>query len=213
MTCVTTSILAAIYYWRFRVPIAVAGAVAVLGGVVISLIAAKSPDFARHYDRYIVLFYGLAVFTLAMRLDMTDTLRRTRRTDIAFWLHLLAAPLIVHPLLNPIVVGNTFTGEQAVLIVAVFLLLGAVAIVIDRRAVLVSSMSYAGIAFITLIKRTGLESFVNESVPLTLLTLGGFVLLISVGWHPIRRHVLSTLPAAFTRCLYNPDAPATSASR
>lgn len=147
-----------------------------------------------------------------MYFDMSDTLRRTRRTNVAFWLHLLAAPLVVHPLLNPIANANALTEERAVLIVAVFLLLGAIAIVIDRRAILVSSMSYAGISLIALAKRTGLASFVSESVPLTLLTLGGFILLISVGWHPIRRLVLSWLPASLTRRLYNPYAPATPAS-
>ncbi len=35
-----------------------------------------------------------------MRFDMTDPERLTRRTDIAFWLHLLAAPLIVHSLIS-----------------------------------------------------------------------------------------------------------------
>ena len=145
-TCIATAIMAVIYYWRFRVPIAVAGAVAVFGGVVIALISTILPDFVRQYARYIVLTYGLGVFALAMYFDMSDTLRRTRRTDIAFWLHLLAAPLVVHPLLNPIANANALTEERAVLIVAVFLLLGAIAIVIDspgsggrpRRSQLVS---------------------------------------------------------------------------
>jgi hypothetical protein len=196
--------LAVLYYWRFRVPIAVAGAVAVLGGIVVALIFAISPDFAKQYTRYVIFLYGLGVFSLAMRFDMSDTMRRTRRTDIAFWLHLLAAPLIVHPLLNPIVKGNALTGEQAVLIIAAFLLLGAVAVVIDRRALLVSSMSYAGVSLVTLVKRTGMSGFASESVPITMLMLGGFILLISVGWHPIRRLVLSKLPAKFTRHLHNP---------
>ncbi len=204
--CVATALLAAIYYWRFRVPIAVAGAVAVLAGVVIALIFTVSPEFAKQYTRYVILLYGLGVFALAMHFDMSDTLRRTRRTDIAFWLHLLAAPLIVHPMLNPVVLGQTLTGEQAVSIIAVFLALGCVAIVIDRRAVLVSSLTYAGISFATLVKGIGLKGFVSESVPLTMLTLGGFILLISIGWHPIRRQVLSWLPPALTRRLHNPYA-------
>ena len=176
-----------------------------LAGVVIALIFTVSPEFAKQYTRYVILLYGLGVFALAMHFDMSDTLRRTRRTDIAFWLHLLAAPLIVHPMLNPVVLGQTLTGEQAVSIIAVFLALGCVAIVIDRRAVLVSSLTYAGIS-LTLVKGIGLKGFVSESVPLTMLTLGGFILLISIGWHPIRRQVLSWLPPALTRRLHNPYA-------
>ncbi len=204
--CLATAVLAVIYYWRFRVPVAVAGAAAVLGGAVVSLISAISPEFAIHYARYITLFYGLVVFALAMRFDMSDTLRRTRRTDIAFWLHLLAAPLIVHPTLDPLASGKTLTGEQAVLIIAVFLSLGIVAIVIDRRALIASGLIYAGISFAALIKGTGLASFASESVPVTLITLGGFILLISAGWHPVRRVILGWLPAGFTRHLYNPYA-------
>lgn len=61
-TCIATAIMAVIYYWRFRVPIAVAGAVAVFGVVVIALISTILPDFVRQYARYIVLTYGLIVF-------------------------------------------------------------------------------------------------------------------------------------------------------
>jgi hypothetical protein len=199
-----TAVLAAIYYWRFRVPVAVAGAIAVLGGVVVSLTYTISPEFTKQYAIYVILLYGLGVFALAMHFDMSDTLRCTRRTDIAFWLHLLAAPLIVHPMLNPVVREQALTGERAASIISVFLLLGAVAIVIDRRAILVSSLTYAGISFATLIEGTGMKGFVSESVPLTMLTLGAFILLISVGWHPIRRLVLKKLPAGIARRLYNP---------
>jgi hypothetical protein len=206
--CMATAVLAGIYYWRFRVPIAVAAAAAVTGAAVIAFIATIAPEFAKLHIHYAMLVYGVAVFALAMRFDMSDPLRRTRRTDIAFWLHLLAAPLIVHPMLNPIVQGEALTVPQATLIIAVFLLLGLVAIVIDRRAVLVSSLTYAGISFSTLIKVSGVSSFVSETVPLTLLVLGGFILLISVGWHPLRRVVLSWLPGGFVRRLHNPYTPA-----
>jgi hypothetical protein len=39
----------------------------------------------------------LVVFGIALRWDASDRERRTRRADVAFWLHLLAAPLLVHP--------------------------------------------------------------------------------------------------------------------
>src|SRR5437588_323954 len=46
---------------------------------------------------YAVLCAGLITFALALAWDMSDPMRRTRRSDVAFWLHLLAAPAIVHP--------------------------------------------------------------------------------------------------------------------
>jgi hypothetical protein len=43
---------------------------------------------------------GLRVFAAAMSFDLSDRDRMTRRSDCAFWLHLLAAPLIVHSLIS-----------------------------------------------------------------------------------------------------------------
>ena len=92
--------------------------------------------------------------------DMSDPQRRTRRTDIAFWLHLLAAPLIVHPLITALLQGypleTRLTTTSALAILAIFLGLGVVSLIIDRRALLVSGLVYAGLAFGTLIRQTAL---------------------------------------------------------
>ena len=40
-----------------------------------------------------------------MRYDLSDPARETRRTDAAFWLHLLAAPLLVHTLVRGMLPG------------------------------------------------------------------------------------------------------------
>ena len=64
-----------------------------------------------------------------------------------------------------------------------FLALSFVAVLIDRRAMLVSGLTYAGIAFWTLIRQAG---FSDMTTPLTILALGAFVLLLSAGWRPLR---------------------------
>ena len=43
----------------------------------------------------LVFAAGIAIFTYAMRWDISDRARQTRRSDVAFWLHLLAA---LHPI-------------------------------------------------------------------------------------------------------------------
>jgi hypothetical protein len=78
---------------------------------------------------------------------------------------------------------------------AVFLALSLVAVLIDRRAMLVSGLSYAGYAFATLI---GLS---DMTTPATVLALGAFVLLLSAGWRPLRAAILGVTPSAFTRNL------------
>jgi hypothetical protein len=72
------------------------------------------------------------------------------------------------------------------------------AIAIDRRALLVSGLTYAGIAFGTLRRQSG---FSDLLIPSTLLALGAFVLLLSAGWRPLRRAVLHLFPAPLARRL------------
>jgi hypothetical protein len=83
----------------------------------------------------------------------------------------------------------------------VFLALSFVAVLIDRRALLVSGLVYAGGAFWTLIRQAGLSDI---TTPLTILTLGAFVLLLSAGWKPLRAGRLKLAPLALTRRLPQP---------
>ena len=123
---------------------------------------------------------------------MADTERLTRKTDIAFWLHLLAAPLIVQPLMFGFLGGvSDLDAPRAVGILAIFFGLGLVAVIIDRRAFLVSALAYAGFAFGALIQRSGIQ---EQATPATLLALGVFVLAISAGWRPLRHAALRLLP-------------------
>ena len=106
---------AAYVHWRrFQVPITVAAAA---GVAVVSLLIAIAgvgqiePDTPGFLIP--VLLAGLTVFAFAMRWDMSDRERITRRSDVAFWLHLVAAPLIAHPIFALIGVTDGFIGFGA----------------------------------------------------------------------------------------------------
>jgi hypothetical protein len=193
--------LAGVHYWRFRVPITIAAGVAALCLAPIGLIAEYAVKTGVNLVPAATLICGLVVFVLAMRFDMSDPERQTRRTDIAFWLHLLAAPLIVHSLIGKIIGAERF-GEpnagQSIAVLCIFAALGLVAIVIDRRAILVSGLVYAGVAFSALIRQSGVGATV---LPATLLVLGICVLMLSAFWRPLRRAVLSLVPSRFARRL------------
>lgn len=191
------------HYRRFRVPITVAagvgGLVALAVGLALAAGAPRNPA---------LLVAGVAVFVVAMRFDLSDPARTTRRTDIAFWLHMLAAPLIVHPLIGSffdrtaLFSGGAPGPGTALAILAVFAGLAVLALIVDRRAILVSALSYAGIAFGTLFGVAGLAG----PVPLTLLVLGAVVLILSAGWHSLRGFLLGLLPASLSRRLaYSPS--------
>jgi hypothetical protein len=194
-----TVLLTAAHYWRFRVPITIAAGCGALTGTVVALVYGLAPQSSPVAHNAIILVCGLAIFALAMRFDMADPERLTRRTDIAFWLHLLAAPLIVHSLIKEMMAGaSQLSPGSAIAIMAVFLSLSFVAVLIDRRAMLVSGLSYAGIAFWTLIRQAG---FSDMTTPLTILALGAFVLLLSAGWRPLRAGILNSVPYGLTRKL------------
>ncbi|MGO9675318.1 MAG: hypothetical protein ACLPSF_14315 [Methylocella sp.] len=194
--------LAALHYWRFRVPVTIAAGAAMASTAVIAFALALLPGLGVHARSALLIACGVAVFLAAMRFDMADPERLTRKTDIAFWLHLLAAPLIVQPLMFGFLGGvSDLDAPRAAGILAIFVGLGLVAVIIDRRAFLVSALAYAGFAFGALIQRSGIQ---QEATPATLLALGAFVLAISAGWRPLRHAALRLLPEALTRRLPHP---------
>ena len=70
-------------------------------------------------------------------------------------------------------------------------MLGLVAIVIDRRALLVSGLSYAGLAIGHLLSKSPAK---DMSAALTLLGLAALVLGLSIGWRHLRAAILPIVP-------------------
>ncbi len=187
---------AAFAHWRrFHVPITVAAGAAALAGLVLALVSAVAvvaPDALL----VLILLAGLAVFALAMHFDARDRARVTRWSDVAFWLHLLAAPMIIHPVfaLSGLLHGTPGPGA-AVLAIAVYAALTLVAVAIDRRALLVSALGYVIYAIQALVAAGGA---LDLSLALTALVIGSFLVLLSAAWRPIRARVVALLPATVT---------------
>ncbi len=183
-------------HWRtFRVPITIAAGAASVAAILVSLVvAAVGPDAANLRDVMLgsTLVLGLAIFLFAMWWDGSDRERITRRSDVAFWLHLLAAPMIVHPVFTLLGLndGNASIGE-ALVVVALYVAMGVTALAIDRRALLVSALAYVLWALADLFKRFGA---VELNVALTALVIGSALLLLSAFWHQARAAVVRPLP-------------------
>ncbi|MEL6738340.1 MAG: hypothetical protein AAFO28_05400, partial [Pseudomonadota bacterium] len=194
--CALVAAIAAYVHWRrFMVPITVAAGSAALAATIISLIlAAIGPDtFSQTLVLSLVFVAGLAIFTFAMRWDISDRERITRRSDVAFWLHLLAAPMIAHPIFHLIGVtgGDNIGIGAAVGVLGVYVAFGLIALAIDRRALLVSALAYVLFALTFLFREFGA---VELNFALTALVIGSALLSLSAFWQPIRSAVVSALP-------------------
>lgn len=199
------------YYWRYRVPLALSSMIVVIVGC-LSLVASalinvtvysvSDPSGHPLVMAGCGLVGAVIVFLLALRFDLADPARVTRRSDVAFWLHLVTAPALLYSILallfysrNPTLFWNigTLTSDQPVsviLIVAVFVLLG---VLIDRRAFVTSGLVSLGFSMWNLIQSNQIPS--DNRFFVVLVLLGGFVLLIGGLWISLRRLIVGALPA------------------
>ncbi len=182
-------------HWRnFRVPITIAAGAASAVGLVMALIRSALGDNPNAGDILLgfLLLLGVGVFLFAMWWDASDPRRETRRSDVAFWLHLLAAPMIVHPVfkLLGLATGGASAGG-ALVVLGLYLLFALTALAIDRRALLVSALAYVLWALSHLFETAGA---VELSFALTALVIGSALLLLSAFWHSARRAVVKPLP-------------------
>jgi hypothetical protein len=202
------SAAAAWLHWRrFHVPITVAAGAAAIAGlflaIVIAIVQPGDSATAKNIILGFVLLLGIGVFLFAMWWDSSDRARITRRSDVAFWLHLLAAPMIAHPIFTLMGLNNGTVGTgEALVVVGLYILFGLTALAVDRRALLVSALAYVLYALTELFKRFGA---VELNVALTALIIGSALLLLSAYWHQARRLVVTRLPSNLQARLPNLD--------
>jgi hypothetical protein len=179
-------------HWRrFRVPITVATGAGAAVALAVGLILTVLPAAADHV-RSLTFAAGLIVFALAMRWDMSDPERTTRRSDVAFWLHLLAAPMIVHPIFTSLgLLGRDATSGAAGIVLLLYVALGCMALAIDRRALMVSALAYVLFAVSAVFRQF---SVVGLNVAFTALVIGSALLLLSAFWQVARAFVVGLLP-------------------
>ena len=186
------AVMAAWLHWRrFQVPITVAAGAAALVGVVALLVVASVPAIETVIYPMLLLL-GIAVFAFAMYWDSSDRARTSRRSDVAFWLHLLAAPLIAHPVFQMLgLLDGDPSISEAVVVILLYVAMGFVALAIDRRALLVSALGYVIYAMIALFREFGAISL---NVALAGFVIGSALLMLSAFWHTVRARVVRLLP-------------------
>jgi hypothetical protein len=217
-------IAAAIYFWRFRVPI-LAGAIAIAftllaflqtaiilyDSVTTGAIAPPRLEDAPELLRaalYMPLICGLIVFATGVAFDIYDRDRRKIWSDCAFWLHVVSAPMLVHPLFimatgQNVVFGHIAPDANATVMLTILILCFLyVALAIDRRSLLVPTLAYFGSLGIYYLVNSASDSTGIPPFALILVVVGALIILFGAGWQRIRRIVVKpTLPAAMIRRL------------
>jgi len=194
---IAVSAFTAYLHWlRYKVPITVAACTAATIGFLIATTLSIVPN-SKDWPMLIAFASGIVVFGYAMYWDISDRNRITHRSDVAFWLHLLSAPLIVHPVFSAlgILEGNE-SLSSIVIVIGLYLFMTIISVAIDRRAFMVSSLIYVLYALANLLKIYGGLGF---SFALTGVLIGIALLLLSAFWHTSRRKLLKILPTPFRK--------------
>jgi hypothetical protein len=178
------------HYWIFRIPFSAA---IIAGAAYYALFSTWS---VRGFEGLVfgaggeemslivmTIAFGLAVFALAMRLDMSDPLRVSTRSATAFWLHVAAAPAIVNTVALRLLADGTAVAQAGLL--AFLLLIAVVAVVIDRRSFLISGAGYSVALAATLFE---------GGAAVAILILGLALVLLGAGWDKLRARLMTALP-------------------
>lgn len=189
------AVAAWIHWKRFMVPITVAAGAASVAAIAVGLVVAalgQRIEQSQNIVLGLLLLLGIGTFLFAMWWDASDRARLTRRSDVAFWLHLLAAPMIVHPVFTLLGLNDgTATIGEGLVVIALYLAIGFTALAIDRRALLVSALAYVLFALNRMFEQFGA---VELNVALTALVIGSALLMLSAFWHQARSGIVGVLP-------------------
>ncbi|MDX2503865.1 MAG: hypothetical protein QNL62_05250 [Gammaproteobacteria bacterium] len=187
-----------LFYIRYKMPFSL---YPVAVGCIYLFIELSGINIIEH--PYIFILLGMAVFIVAMWYDTRDTQRVSSLSDNAFWLHLLAAPLIVHGVMVSLFLSK-HSGMQAnsLSIFLLFILFFFIALFVDRRAILVSSFAYALYA----VYKFSYQQFmqVDNLTLFIFMGVGIFIIFFGTYWYKVRTWVFSPI-SSLSICKLVPD--------
>ena len=179
----TLSLVSLLFYLRYKMPFSL---LPLTTGLVAIVIIQIGVDVIQQPLIFIGL--GLLVFVAAMWFDIHDTARVSHLSDSAFWLHLLASPLIVHGSMMSLLFSQQQwiqAIDKELIIIALFAVFLLLALLLDRRAMLVSTQLYM-IYALTQILEGQLDSTRNVLF-YVLMALGFVVIFFGTYWYKTRR--------------------------
>lgn len=212
VTAMGATLAAAVFWLRFRLPIAYAVSAIAAVNVGIHVLRILIPGASADFVSVILLFPGFGLFALAMWWDMSDIYRQTLRSDVAFWLHAAAGYQIAGTSFR-LIAGTARSASgwdrlyafapgqldtaTALTAIALFAAFCVIALAIDRRSIMLSSLAML-LTATTQLADTG--GWVAAAFP-----LGLMLLFVSAYWTRLRATVLEWLPATLAAQLPRTD--------
>ena len=215
LTALITLAAMSVFYWRVRLPFCIALITLAALYLGLTLFRFIAPGFTESQFGWVMALGGLITLGFAIYYDSKDQHRTTRFSDNAFWLHLAAAPLLIHGSVFELIKTQTTQlagflpivdagNGDAVLMLIIVGIVTIIGLVLNRRALIVSSLLYALVALGFLLTKSGLG--LGMALTLTLILAGAAITLLGVGWHPARNVITARLPnSRFIPPPYDPD--------
>jgi hypothetical protein len=189
-----------VFYVRYKMPFSLLPLAGALIAMVITIIGLRVFS-----DPIIFSALGLGVFSAAMFFDIQDTKRQNHLSDNAFWLHLLAAPLIVHGAMLSMLTGEHVwlqAIDKEIIIVLFFVGFLLLALLLDRRAMLISTQMYMIYALTQLVQ--GQFNNSQNLIIYILMALGVFIIFFGTFWYKTRSLIFGFMSGS-TLSRYLPD--------
>ncbi|SEG45717.1 hypothetical protein [Bosea lathyri] len=187
-----TVIFLALYYWRFRVPLTIAVGVGYLlfGSLCLGLFFFEGAFVT--WMEPLSWAGGVAVLGLAIRIDLSDRFRTTTRSEIAFWLYVLAAFIILNPIVGEFgkMTAMPALPSQAGLL-GVLAALAICGLLIDRRILILGGALYSGLSLTYLAVKSELSGF---GIPFVVLLTLFCILGLALYWRPLRQWLVLASP-------------------
>jgi len=187
-----TSLSLGVFYFRFRIPLAMTIIVATLFFGLWGIAAALAGGAVERSDTLLSLLFVVFVLGLAIRFDLTDIQRRTRRSDVAFWLYLLVGLSAEFALLADFIRPAALPDLAS--LIALLLSLAALAVVglvFDRRLLISAPLVYCGVAIAHIDKQV---HGVGMAPALWLIATAVLLLGLVHFWAALRATLLRRLP-------------------
>lgn len=202
-----------LFFLRFRTPLALAGfcicvSVACFGALSCAYLVATGWLFTDPgiwvVARLLPLISALGLFAVACWFDFSDPERITRRSDTAFWMHMASAPALIFTTLNAFDSPSEiiflrplwFSPSLVFPVLVVFMVIG---VLLDRRAFVTSGLLSLAMSITYLVDH--FEFGYDDVFSTSAISVSAIVLLVAVGWTPMRRVLLPLLPHALSRRL------------